>query len=60
MEVQSARLRLAAPAASIQGIPAQLLPGQGPTPPQCSSTALLATSVVADTPNLGDADAGGR
>lgn len=43
-----------------QSQPPQLAPGQGPTPPQCSSTPLLATSVLVGTPSLGDARAGGR
>lgn len=47
-------------AASNQGMPAQLASGQGPTPAQCSSTPLLAISVVMGTLSLGDAPAGGR
>lgn len=58
--VSTWRCRVQPLAASNQGVPAQLAPSQGPTPPQCSSTPLLAISVVMGTLSPGDAHAGGR
>lgn len=43
-----------------QGMPALPAPGQGPTPPRCSSTPLSATSVVPGALSQGDARPGGR